>query len=279
MSCLVVTTVILQQVWQYIFGFYTYLITKCQSVTRFISQLQQTWQTVCSQWTTSIQKWELQEETKCDQTSSQVCGSLPWPLNGLCKVVASIVCNFITVLVLVFVTIVQVVCSLVSALIQVFKAVVEVVCSIVAIIVTALVLGLVIFAIATFYLLCTIIPCRSRITELELPDNGWIVTLGLPAPPMLTYNNLVDVLPDGQLVNDSMSVEIAAATTTIHIMQLEFSADFPLLFNGDSPGLKLVQALKDAANRGVTVRILLNNNFFAHSIDDLAPVFADTPSI
>ena len=69
---------------------------------------------------------------------------------------------------------------------------------------------------------------------------------------MLTYNNLVDVLPDGQLVNDSMSVEIAASTTTIHIMQLEFGVDFPLLFDGDLPGLKLVQALKDAANRGVT---------------------------
>ena len=113
MSCLVVTTVILQQVWQYILGFHTYLVSKCRSITEFISQLQQKWQTVCSQWTTSIQKWELQEETKCDQTSSQVCGSLPWPLNNLCKVVASVVCNIITVLVLVFVTIVQVICSLV----------------------------------------------------------------------------------------------------------------------------------------------------------------------
>ncbi len=110
---------------------------------------------------------------------------------------------------------------------------------------------------------------------------GMAATLGGLNPSRLTRNNDAEVLIDGMSAFASMVAAIEKAQYTIHILQLSFSPDLIAIFTGGEipscatrPKDVLAQKLLEANQRGVKVRILLNENLFAPStVDELRDFF------
>jgi phosphatidylserine/phosphatidylglycerophosphate/cardiolipin synthase-like enzyme len=279
MSCFTVSKVILQQLLQWAFGIFSFLESICNVVTQQVQQWQQQWQNVCSQVTTQVEQQQQQWQNQCSQVTSQVCNSLPWPLSDLCSWVTSTVCNVVSVLVMVIVTVIETVCNVVSVLILVVATVVQLVCTAVAIIIEIIVLVLILIIAVVIVVLCIVFPCRNPMESSIPPDNGWIVTLGLPTPPLLSAGNQIRILPDGQLACENMISAIKKAKATIHIVQLEFDKDFVATFSGSTAQTTLVDALIDAGSRDVRVRILLNDNLFADTLPQLQTAFSGRTSI
>jgi phosphatidylserine/phosphatidylglycerophosphate/cardiolipin synthase-like enzyme len=279
MSCLTTSKIIAEQLWQWVLGILSYLEKVfCTLVTQKVQQWQQQWQKVCSQVASQVLQWQQQWQNQCSQVSSQVCNSLPWPLSLVCNWVTSTVCALVSVLAQVLVTVVQTVCNLVSVLILVLVAVVQVVCPIVRFVLEALVLAAFVVVVAIIFILCTL-PCRAPMESSVPPDDGWIVTLGLPTPPKLSEFNHVQILPDGDLACQSMIAAVAAAKKTIHLIQLQFDSDFIATFIGTTAQTKLTSALLAANDRGVRIRILLNDSAAVDSLPGLKTAFAGRPTI
>ena len=279
MNCFNTTKIIAEQLWQWVLGIQTYLENICVTITQKILQLVQSWENVCSQVAQQVQQWQQQWQNQCSQVSSQVCKSLPWPLDKLCGWVTSTVCNLVSVLVLVVITVIQTVCSLVSVLILVVATIVSTLCTLVMIIVNSIILVLYIVLVPVLYLICLVVPCSKTMESSVPPDNGWLVTFGLATPPKLSVNNQVSILPDGELACLSMIDAIKLATKTIHLIQLDFEPDFIATFVGTAPQLTLVDAFKQASDRGVKIRFLLNENEAADSIPKLQTAFAGAANI
>ncbi|NJD76509.1 MAG: hypothetical protein FIB08_05355 [Candidatus Methanoperedens sp.] len=110
---------------------------------------------------------------------------------------------------------------------------------------------------------------------------GLAATLGGLNPSRLTKNNDAEVLIDGMAAFASMVAAVEKAQYTIHIIQLSFSPDLIATFTGGylpscatRPKDILAQKLLEASQRGVKVRILLNENLFAPStVDELRDFF------
>jgi phosphatidylserine/phosphatidylglycerophosphate/cardiolipin synthase-like enzyme len=279
MSCFTTTWVIAEQLWQWVLAIFSFLENICTTITEKIQQLQQEWQTQCTQVTSTVQEWQQQWQNQCSQVTSKVCNSLPWPLSAVCGWVTSTICNLVSVLILVAVVVVQIVCAVVSVLILVVATIVQVLCTLVMMVVEAFVLVLSVVLVTIFFVSCVIIPCRNPMESSFPPDNGWIVTLGLPTPPKLSANNQVRILPDGQSASQHMIEAIGAATQTIHLIQLDFDSDFIATFMGTTPVMSLVCAFLNANERGVRIRILMNDNLFADSLPQLQTAFAGHPTI
>jgi phosphatidylserine/phosphatidylglycerophosphate/cardiolipin synthase-like enzyme len=278
-SCFATTQVIAQQLWQWVLGLIAYLTSVCTAVAQIIQSWQQTWQNVCNQVTSTVQQWQTQLQNQCTQVTSQVCNSLPWPLSALCSWVTSVVCTVISVLVLVVVVIVQTVCTLVSALILVLSLIVQIICMVIMLVVDVLLLVVYLVLVLLIYVVCILLPCRSPMGSPVPPDGGWAVTLGQATPPLLSANNQVTVLPDGELACRRMIQAIRQARSTIHLIQLEFDTDFITTFAGVVPRTTLVCALLDAAQRGAKVRLMMNDNAFADSLPKLTAAFGSNPMI
>ena len=286
MSCFTTTGIIAQQLWQWVLGIFSFLESICTAVAQVFQQWQQQWQNVCNQVTSSIQAWQQQWQNQCSQVTSQVCNSLPWPLSALCGWVTSTVCNLVSVLVQVIVVIVQTVCTLVSVLISIITLVWQLLCTLVMLIIDVLILVVYVVLVAVLVVVCLVTPCRSPMESSLPPDDGWMVTLGQSKPPKLSMNNTVSVLPDGELACEQIISAIGQATTTIHIIQLEFDSDFITTFRGVNPRTSLVCALLRASTKmsptgqPLHVRILVNNNFFASSsLSELQTAFAGVANI
>jgi phosphatidylserine/phosphatidylglycerophosphate/cardiolipin synthase-like enzyme len=279
MSCFTTSAIITEQLWQWVLGFFSYLLNMCIAQTKLIQQWQQQWQTVCSQVTSQVLQWQQQWQNQCSQVTSQVCNSLPWPLSLVCNWVTSTVCNLVSVLVQMLVTVVQTVCNLVSVLILLVVAVVQIVCTSLVILVDILVLTLFVFLVVFIFICCLLNWCRAPMESSVPPDDGWIVTLGLPTPPKLSEFNHVQILPDGDLACQSMIAAIAAAKNTIHLIQLQFDASFIATFIGTTAQTQLTSALLAANDRGVRIRILLNDSAAVDSLPGLTSAFAGRPTI
>lgn len=276
MNCFQITVNIVKQLVVWSIGIVSWLVQQCSTVTQYLQQLQQQWQ------------------TQCTQQTSQVCQSLPWPLSLLCSWVTTIICTLVSVLILVVIVIVQVICTIVT----VFAIV--------------LLLSILLTIIPLLFILCIVIRCGAPMESSLPPDNGWLVTLGEATPPMLSRENSVELLPDGELACHSMVANIEQASQTIHLLQLEFEQCFfmefvdftrtcppqptmPQLTSGDSQNTrladeacpldtigqtKLTRALVEASRRGVRIRILLNkNSVLPDSVSTIQGVFAGIQNI
>lgn len=204
---------------------------------------------------------------------SRVCRSLPWPLGALCGRSARTVGAIVSMLFAAVGAAVQAGCLAATAAVMVL-----------------LLTGLSI-VIPLLVVLCLAIPCRSRAESSRPPDSGWLVTLGGTGPARLSRGNVVGVLPDGEPACRSMLEDIERSTQTIHLLQLDFEADFIASFSdsdssfpphppsGAEGHVLLRQSLLNAARRGVRVRILLNDNTFEDSLPKIRAVFSGIQNI
>ncbi|HTW83169.1 MAG TPA: phospholipase D-like domain-containing protein [Candidatus Sulfotelmatobacter sp.] len=232
-TCFQTTWRITEQLVLWTVGFITWLVQQCANVSTQVLQ--------------SVQQWQNQ----CITSSQQSCSSWGW---------FSFICNWVT----------SVVCTLVSVIVQILVLVVTLVCVILSVLAAVLIAVLVLIVIVLAWLVCIFVPCPSQMESATPPDGGWMVTLGGSTPPHVSQGNEVTVLPDGQLACESMVAAIAAATTRIHLLELDFDPAFIATFTGQDdavnacmPGTTLMAALLAANARGVAVRILLNKNAFS----------------
>lgn len=236
MSCTTVTGVIQTQLFLWATAVISWVEQQCMTVVQQIVQWQQQWQ------------------NQCMTVSSQVCQSLPWPLSALCGWVTSLVC------------------TLVSVLVKVVVAVATLVCSLVTVFVTVLILTILTVLLPVIWILCVVIPCSDTMESPMPPDAGWLVTLGAESPMLLSTANAVEVLADGDAAGRAISEAVAAATSSVHVLQLEFNPAFVARFPPsttvtDAPSF-LTELL--AVNRqGTDVRILLNDNLWISSVNDV----------
>jgi phosphatidylserine/phosphatidylglycerophosphate/cardiolipin synthase-like enzyme len=117
--------------------------------------------------------------------------------------------------------------------------------------------------------------------------DGWAATVGGTMPSRLSTNNEVTVLVDNQLACQRMVALIDLATTTVHLAQLWIDNDFIATFNNDGPVAtnattpkdRILNALLAADQRGVMVRVLLNENAITpDTFDEVRDWFAQRES-
>src|SRR6266550_528737 len=192
MSCSRVMLVITQQLLSWVIGLAKLIQQQCSHV---ITQVVQ-----------KLQQWQ----TSCTSVISTVCSKLPWPLSFLCAVVTVLVCIAVSVVILLVATVVVLLCIVVT------------------VVVTIAVLLIVITVVTLFSLICILaIPlCPNRMEASTAPDPGLVVTEGGTSPPRLSMNNRTVFLPDAELACKTMVHRISLATTTIHLLQLEFDPKF-----------------------------------------------------
>jgi phosphatidylserine/phosphatidylglycerophosphate/cardiolipin synthase-like enzyme len=226
--------------------------------------IQQQCSHVITQVVQKLQQWQ----TSCTSVISTVCSKLPWPLSFLCAVVTVLVCIAVSVVILLVATVVVLLCIVVT------------------VVVTIAVLLIVITVVTLFSLICILaIPlCANRMEASTAPDPGLVVTEGGTSPPRLSMNNRTVLLPDAELACKTMVHRISLATTTIHLLQLEFDPKFTAepahLFTAPaSERSDLIIALIAAAQRGVKVRILMNSNVFANTIPALTTAVSGETNI
>lgn len=103
--------------------------------------------------------------------------------------------------------------------------------------------------------------------DIIIPRNwaeGWYVTLGGSRKSRFTTDNQVEVLVDNQLELERVVESMEKAQSYIYLTQFEFETDFIATFTreGDNfrPQSVLTRTLKEAGERGVDVKIILNEN-------------------
>ena len=93
--------------------------------------------------------------------------------------------------------------------------------------------------------------------------NNWFITLGGTDKSRFTSDNDFEVLIDNEKELKYIIKSIKNAKSYVHISQIEFDPDFVATFKSDddlSPNDVLVDVLKNADERGVNVKIILNEN-------------------
>jgi len=118
---------------------------------------------------------------------------------------------------------------------------------------------------------------RSRI-------EGWFITLDDVSPSRFTKNNDFKILIDNQLVLEKVVNVIERAKSYIYLTQYEFYPDLITKFhsplrgeNKYEPANILVDNLLEAQNRGVDVKIILNENVVVpDSYDEINDYFKDS---
>ncbi|HOI71629.1 MAG TPA: phospholipase D-like domain-containing protein [Methanobacterium sp.] len=104
----------------------------------------------------------------------------------------------------------------------------------------------------------------KKVGDIIIPRNwaeGWYVTLGGSDKSRFTLDNQLEVLIDNQVELESLVQSINKAESYLYLTQFEFNKDFLATFNSNSePKEYMADALKNAGNRGVDVKIILNEN-------------------
>lgn len=109
---------------------------------------------------------------------------------------------------------------------------------------------------------------------------GWFVTLENDKPIRLTNNNTFQPLIDNEIALKSIMKAIKKAESYIYLTQFEFRPDFlakPVASSKAVEGKSLAETLINAAERGVKVRILINQNLIIpDDYDEIAEIFQNT---
>lgn len=93
---------------------------------------------------------------------------------------------------------------------------------------------------------------------------GWYVTLGSSQKSRFTENNQIEFLVDNKIELERVVQSVKNAQSYIYLTQFEFETDFSATFKpsadgGFNPNL-LTDMLLEASERGVNVKIILNEN-------------------
>ncbi|MDO5834925.1 MAG: phosphatidylserine/phosphatidylglycerophosphate/cardiolipin synthase family protein [Methanobacterium sp.] len=111
---------------------------------------------------------------------------------------------------------------------------------------------------------------------------GWYVTLGSSLKSRFTDDNQVEVLVDNQIELEQVVESIKKARSYIYLTQFEFETDFAATFTSGEDGFHpqniLARELQEAAERGVDVKIILNENLAVpDSYSQMEEFFQDSP--
>lgn len=121
--------------------------------------------------------------------------------------------------------------------------------------------------------------------DIIIPRNwaeGWYVTLGGSRKSRFTDDNQVEVLVDNQIELESVVESIEKAQSHIYLTQFEFETDFTATFTSEGDGFRpksvLTRNFQEAAERGVDVKIILNENLAVpDSFSEMEEFFQDSP--
>lgn len=125
----------------------------------------------------------------------------------------------------------------------------------------------------------------KSIEDIIIPRNwagGWYVTLGKSQKSRFTEDNQVEVLVDNQTELESVVQSINSAHSYVYLTQFEFEQDFTATFTSETEGTFhpqdiLTQTLLNASSRGITVKIILNENLAVpDSYKEIKKFFKDT---
>ena len=108
----------------------------------------------------------------------------------------------------------------------------------------------------------------KKIEDITLPREwaeGWFVTLGGSEKSRFTQDNHVEILIDNQIELEKVVQSINNSKSFVYLTQFEFDPDFVATFkshNDDeiTPHEVMVKVLRQASDRGVDVKIILNEN-------------------
>lgn len=108
----------------------------------------------------------------------------------------------------------------------------------------------------------------KKIEDITIPREwaeGWLVTLGGSEKSRFSSDNYVGILIDNQIELERIVQSINHSQSFVYLTQFEFDADFVAIFKSSKdekskPQEVLVDVLKTASERGVDVKIILNEN-------------------
>ena len=90
---------------------------------------------------------------------------------------------------------------------------------------------------------------------------GWYVTLGGLDKSRFTLNNELEILIDNQLELETIVKSIENSKSYVYLTQIEFETEFVASFKDNgTPKELMVDLLRRVADRGVDVKIILNEN-------------------
>lgn len=90
---------------------------------------------------------------------------------------------------------------------------------------------------------------------------GWFVTLGGSEKSRYTQNNELEILIDNKIELENVVESIKNSKSYVYLTQFEFDHDFIATFdNRLNPKDIMVEVLRNAAERGVQVKLILNEN-------------------
>ena len=116
------------------------------------------------------------------------------------------------------------------------------------------------------------------IDDIKLPRSwveGWQVTVESVSHPKLTHNNTFQPLIDNERALEEILISIENSKSYLYLTQFEFHPDFLAKPKKDGEsGITLSEKLIEASNRGVDVRILVNQNLLVpDDYDEIAELF------
>jgi phosphatidylserine/phosphatidylglycerophosphate/cardiolipin synthase-like enzyme len=90
---------------------------------------------------------------------------------------------------------------------------------------------------------------------------GWYVTLGGLDKSRFTLDNHIEILIDNQIELETIVKSIESSKSYVYLTQIEFETEFVATFkNSGTPKELMADLLRRTADRGVDVKIILNEN-------------------
>ncbi|MGC9517672.1 MAG: phospholipase D-like domain-containing protein [Methanomicrobiales archaeon] len=124
----------------------------------------------------------------------------------------------------------------------------------------------------------------KKIDDVVIPRcwvEGWNVTLDHESNPRLTYDNSYEPLIDNERALEEIVDSIENANSYLYLTQFEFRPDFLAKPEKEGEaGVTLSEKLIEASERGVNIRILVNQNLLVpDDYDEIAELFKDSSII
>ncbi len=125
----------------------------------------------------------------------------------------------------------------------------------------------------------------KKIEDIQINRNwgdGWFITLNGREKSRFTSNNRFEILIDNQGLLKNIVNAIKNSKSYVYLTQFEFDLNFVATFKSNDlnefiPEYRMVKVLKDAGNRGVDVKIILNENLAVpDTYKEISQYFSDS---